>query len=145
MRKKINYIQLCQMISENKAPERIFVGDDVYVWHLNEYKCGGCELSENYFLGELCKGEIEIEFENSILTVSERAYLRYIIKPFRDQIKFVKKCTYVNGEYIQIAYLRKDCNDEMNIDSIILPEFEKKKYYKNVTPYVEYKLEELGL
>ena len=77
--------------------------------------------------------------KSEILTDKEREYLSNVIKPFREEIEFIGKCECYEKQkqFIGIKIV--------NGDSILLPIFEKNKYYKNMEVKKEYALEELGL
>ncbi len=75
-----------------------------------------------------------------ILDEKEKEYLRTVIRPFKNEIKYIiKKESYVRGyrEYIRIIF--KD-NDDMSFK-----DFKKGTMYKGMQTNKEYTLEELGL
>lgn len=95
----------------------------------------------NNFTGslEVKNGYIE-DMITEILDDKEKEYLKKIIKPFRDRIKYItleKSYDDSNDVYI-IVYLEND-------DSMDLPNFKKGTMYKNMEVNKEYSLEELGL
>ena len=74
-----------------------------------------------------------------ILDEKEKEYLGSVIKPFRDRIKSIRKCSY---------YDRKKCWIDINLinnESIPFPFFNKNAMYKGMELDKEYTLEELGL
>lgn len=83
------------------------------------------------------------EYKYEILDEKEREYLRAVIKPFRDRIRYVEKLeTYWvdEGEYLIIRY-----DDEGSHDIFSLPWFAKGSMYKEMELGKEYTLKELGL
>lgn len=74
--------------------------------------------------------------EEPILDKKERKYLRAIIRPFRDMVKFIVKRFNFAEEYIVI---------KLNDGEIFLPDFKKDTMYKNMKLNREYTLEELEL
>lgn len=75
-----------------------------------------------------------------ILDEKEKEYLRTVIRPFKNEIKYIiKKESYVRRyrEYIRIIF--KD-NDDM-----YFKDFKKETMYKGMQTNKEYTLEELGL
>ena len=88
----------------------------------------------------------EIEIEVFILTDKEKEYLRNVIKPFRNRVKYISKQKTYEYEYISIcnrtpadiAYCGK-------VSYIILPYFERGTMYNNMKVEKQYTLEELGL
>lgn len=80
----------------------------------------------------------EVFYENKeILDEAEKRYLRGVIRPFRDKVKYiVLKSLCSNEAYISI---------KLENDIINLPVFEINTMYKNMEKDKEYTLEELGL
>ena len=71
-----------------------------------------------------------------ILDDAEKRYLKGVIIPFRDRVKYIKKVDCVCEEYIHI---------QLNKDWVILPHFRAGTMYKGMKPDHGYSLEELGL
>ncbi len=99
------------------------------------------ELPEenNYIWCDLRDDKIIIGFqekEKEILDEIEKEYLRAVIKPFRDKVKYIKKNHSNTGEYITICVFGEFVN---------FPYFRKGKMYKNMINDKKYSLEELGL
>lgn len=82
------------------------------------------------------KYETLFERKEKILDETEKRYLTNIIKPFRDKVEWIKKCSY-SREYIKI-----ELKDEAPID---FPYFKKGTMYKGMKKDKEYTLKELGL
>lgn len=89
-------------------------------------------------------------YQEPILDEVEKEYLSYVLRPFRDRIKYVEKLraysggrtdlySIDNGEYISITY------GDRCYDFFTLPHFPKGSMYKNMEVGKEYTLEELGL
>ena len=77
------------------------------------------------------------ETKVEILDKVEKRYLKGVIRPFRDKVKYiVLKSLCSNEAYILI---------KLENDVINLPVFEINTMYKNMEKYKEYTLEELGL
>lgn len=79
------------------------------------------------------------EYKPEILDETEKRYLRGVIRPFRDKVKYIKKyfSRTVGKEYLQVK-LKED--RPMN-----LPYFEVNAMYKGMKKEKEYTLKELGL
>lgn len=79
---------------------------------------------------------LEEEYDPKILTDKEKAYLSAVIKPFRDNIKSIRKMSSITKEFILI---------ELKRDVFSFPVFEKGTMYKGMEEEREYTLKELGL
>lgn len=82
---------------------------------------------------------LEEEYKHTILTDEEKAYLSAVIKPFRKDVKYIKKMDYVirAKEYLLIKM--------RDLSTAALPLFEKETMYKGMEANKAYTLEELGL
>lgn len=81
-------------------------------------------------------GWLEEEYEHTILTDKERAYLSAVIKPFREEVETIEKTSFSGYEQLQIS----------DGDTIMaFPCFEKGTLYKGMEVDKDYTLEELGL
>lgn len=135
-------------------------------WHkktcFSSYKCKSCPLEsvpctiyskntwvnhKDLYSDKFLNQEIMIEDEKpDILDKQEKAYLRNVIKPFRDRVKYISKQKTYEYEYISIcnrtpadiAYCGK-------VSYILLPYFERGTMYNNMKVEKQYTLEELGL
>lgn len=87
-------------------------------------------------LKELMKEESKKEKNKPILDEKEKEYLSVVIRPFKDKVKYIRKCCTSRGEYIEIGILN---------DSAILPYFKKNTMYKGMELEKQYTLKELGL
>ena len=102
-------------------------------------------LKDDYY-GKIIKIEEPIyqtvyEHKEEILDEAEKRYLRGVIRPFRDRVKYIQKFTFSTGKAKITIKTEKD-NDTWHVS---LPLFEKDSMYKNMKPDKEYTLEELGL
>ena len=78
--------------------------------------------------------------EMSPLDDAERKYLKALIKPFRDKVKYIMRVKDINLEenYILISFNRAS-------DCITLPNFKRGTMYKGMEEGKKYTLSELGL
>lgn len=89
-------------------------------------------------LQEILYGKLEIiKLPKPILTDKEKKYLSLIIKPWKNEIKYMVKIGCDDMEYIMIVF------DDLK--EMPFPHFKKGKYYKGMEWDKEYSLEELGL
>ena len=105
---------------------------------LKDFKDGcGC-------LGKIMKIEepeyITVYENKEILDEAEKRYLRGVIKPFKDKVKYIKKCDFSDTKNIEIGIKKNSY-----IWKLSLPPFEKDMMYKNMEDDKQYTLEELGL
>ena len=78
------------------------------------------------------------EYESPILDDVEKEYLSDVIRPFRDRVESIAKCT--NGGMYQIAIYFKDKR------LFVLPVFSRESsMYKGMQTFKYYSLKELGL
>ena len=80
------------------------------------------------------------EVKQEILDEAEKRYLRGVIKPFKDKVKYIKKCDFSDTKNIEIGIKKNSY-----IWKLSLPPFEKDMMYKNMEDDKQYTLEELGL
>lgn len=80
--------------------------------------------------------EVVYERKEEILDEAEKNYLKGVIRPFRDEVKYIVKRNVRNNECLRIV---------LKTDNIGLPNFEKGSMYKGMEVNEEYTLEELGL
>ena len=79
---------------------------------------------------------LEEEYEPTILTDKEKAYLSAVIKPFREEVETIEKTSFSGYEQLQIS----------DGDTIMaFPCFEKGTMYKGMEKDRDYTLKELGL
>ena len=110
---------------------------DCYIREIRE-KCKGKNDSCGSKRCIECRKE-NIEWllsEAQILDDAEKEYLKAVIKPFRDKVKCILKCSN-SGEWIAIKII--------NDTTINFPYFEKGTMYQGMELNGKYTLEELGL
>lgn len=88
-------------------------------------------------LNKILEGKYKVI--KSILTEEEREYLSMVIKPFRDEIRFIHKSAYSNNTK---EYLFGSAKDYSHLE---FPSFERGTMYRGMELWKEYTLEELGL
>ena len=80
---------------------------------------------------------LEEEYKEPILNDVEKAYLSAVIKPFRGEVKSIKKVSFCGEvEYLKIFF---------EMDLMSLPFFANGTMYKGMEVNKKYTLEELGL
>ena len=112
--------QICKMREERKEVESGFCFSN---------PCSACR-------------EDNIEWllsEAQILDDAEKRYLKGVIRPFRDKVKYMLKNS-LNEEFISIVLEDKERREYFNF-----PYFEKGTMYKGMEINKRYTLEELGL
>lgn len=80
-----------------------------------------------------------IKLPKPILTDEEKEYLSYVIKPFRNRIKYFYKWSCADCGIEQIM---APCEDHSHLN---FPTFEKNTMYKGMVPNKKYTLDDLGL
>lgn len=87
--------------------------------------------------------------EMSILDSKEKKYLSEVIRPFRKEVKAIRKqedpADPAGKEYIQICLEKDLMNLPREKDLMTFPSFEKGTMYEGLEPYKNYTPEELGL
>lgn len=106
-----------------------FTNDGLFDCYSKEWK---------FMLHNLLKGERDIE--KTILDKVEKRYLENVLRPFKDNVKFVEKREYRNKEHIYIQINRNHMYEWIG-----LPYFKKNTMYKGMKSEKEYTLKELGL
>ena len=143
MKKVTNFIELCKLINEGKAPDKIRIYglrcDQTLEWDGFDYIASDeSTLFEEFHLAGLM--EINIEYDEPILTKEERDYLSAVITPWKKTVSHISKEHSMldpGVEYIAIGQHSKD--------PIILPSFPLGRYYQRMEQKKQYSLEELGL
>lgn len=144
------------IVTYRDGKKRIVLNNELYADIKGIYNTDSCNRLNNYrddLLDEFNDNDLDIvkvervdsyitvfERKKEILDNEEKKYLRTVIKPFRNEIKYIiKKESYVrvDREYIRIIF--KD-NDDM-----YFKDFKKETMYKGMQTNKEYTLEELGL
>ena len=94
-------------------------------------------------LCNLLNGKYEvIKLPKPVLDDVEKEYLSYVIKPFRNSVKYFYKFTCANGDYEAIVAKIEAYG---YCDSLNFPKFKKGSMYTGMELIKEYSLEELGL
>lgn len=143
----MNQIEALQALAEGKRIRRkVWSNKDCFL----EFNDKGELVDENGFFVEQDSLEFTVSLKRDlidddwelytvILTKDEKEYLEYVLKPFKDIIKYVEKTVYYGGKFERLSV------EFQNNTSMSFPLFEAKKYYKRVDTYKIYTLEELGL
>lgn len=89
---------------------------------------------------------LDMEHKEPILDEAEKKYLSAVIKPFRDNVKFIEKCEYhfSSGDFSQI-FIRIENKWNGDRENMFFPEFIKGTMYKGMEADRMYTLKELGL
>lgn len=103
---------------------------------VKEIWSNNCVKLDNGFLVNV----ITLDKVEGILDDKEKEYLKKVIEPFRNRIKYINLEISFNeyGAVYIVVHLE-------NNDSMILPNFKKGTMYKNMEVNREYTLKELGL
>lgn len=87
--------------------------------------------------------------EMSILDSKEKKYLSEVIRPFRKEVRAIRKqedpADPAGKEYIQICLEKDRMNLPREKDLMTFPSFEKGEMYEGLESYKNYTPEELGL
>ena len=85
-------------------------------------------------------------YEAPILDSVEKRYLKSVIKPFRNRVKFIYLGVYVKSYYRVNIVLEPDTRNNTDFISLAsLPPFPKGTMYKGMKIWEKYTLKELGL
>ena len=116
------------------------VGEDDMVIYTKEDNCKPYVLSGKEYQQLTIQHNNQLLAEMSPLDKEERKYLKAIVKPFRDKVKYIMRVKDINLEenYILVSFNRAS-------DCITLPNFKRDKMYKGMKEGVKYSIEELGL
>lgn len=91
----------------------------------------------------------EIEIETDILSEKEKEYLKSIIKPFKDRVKYIEKkinMICIGSTFYYIIIATKSIVNNNVTERIVLPYFKSEsKMYEGMEPDKEYTLKELKL
>ena len=107
-------------------------------------------VSQNGGSSELCIEDFSAdwweEYKEHILDEEEKKYLSAVIKPFRDQVIYIKKIDMYLGCNKNAEYILGELgNKDDVVDTFALPYFPKGNMYKGMETNKKYTLEELGL
>lgn len=112
-------------------------------WFPNEKTCW--VYNKDSYSDKFLNKETEIEID--ILNKVEKEYLRNVIKPFRNRVKYITKETEINAyEFIVMDVINPlNASFYFGTEYINLPYFKQGTMYKNMEVGKKYTLEELGL
>ena len=87
------------------------------------------------------------EYKEPVLDEEEKKYLSAVIKPFRDQVIYIKKIDVYLGcnKYCEYILGELSNKDDDVVDTFALAYFPKGSMYKGMETNKKYTLEELGL
>lgn len=111
---------------------------DTYWWSVgcSDCICDYVPIFQSVRFGDKEPVSLESIVHPPILDDAEKRYLKGVIRPFRDRVKYIKKIDCACEEYIHI---------QLNKDWTILPHFRTGTMYKGMKHDHGYTLEELGL
>ena len=84
-------------------------------------------------------------YKEQILDEAEKAYLREVIKPFKDKVLHIYKTEIQNEKNHYIRIVVKSICDGLDEEEIAFPLFKKNTMYKGMEVDKHYTLKELGL
>nr|DAE53742.1 MAG TPA: hypothetical protein [Caudoviricetes sp.] len=84
-------------------------------------------------------------YKEQILDEAEKAYLRAVIKPFKDKVLHIYKTDQYDENYQYIIIVMKSIKYGLNEENIAFPLFKKNTMYKGMKVDKNYTLKELGL
>lgn len=84
-------------------------------------------------------------YKEQILDEAEKAYLRAVIKPFKDKVLHIYKTDQYDENYQYIIIVMKSIKYGLNEENIAFPLFKKNTMYKGMKADKNYTLKELGL
>ncbi len=150
--KRITYLELLQMIKARKHPNMIrtyYMAEPIeYTWDNGSYVSRDHKslLNDKTFdwlspFGHTT--EQFIYYQENILDNAEKRFLKGVVRPFRNKVKYIEKAEIRTSkqEYIRIVFN----GGNGTADVTAFPAFPNGKMYKNMASHVRYTLEELGL
>ena len=136
-KKRISFIELCKMITEDRQPDTIVYDGYKFDWDGEEYyseDAGSYITDMDGFASLINNGQFE--YPVTILDGAERNYLRNVILPFIDDVVTISKDS-CNGKEAIYVYTP---------GSIMkFPSFEKGKMYAGMQDGKSYTPAELGI
>lgn len=114
----------------------------------NLYNKNSWVTNKDLYSDKFLNQELMIEDEEpDILTDKEKQYLRNVIKPFRNRVKYITKEAEINGYECIVMDVTNPINVSYYFDTeyIYLPYFYQGTMYNNMKIGKKYTLEELGL
>lgn len=113
-----------------------FTQPGIIRFYLNDKNIGKVSSSSIF---EAIKTWLDAEHIEPILDDAEKQYLSVVIRPFRNDVKYIEKRLAGSGR----CYILIKCDDVC--DDFSLPAFSELEMYKGMKPYDKYTPEELGL
>lgn len=116
--------------------------EDIHILYVDGYDGESIKSFEKDD-GKVLKVERQVNYETiyeykEILDKEEKEYLRNVIKPFRNKVSYIARCSTFESDQQYISIKLSD-------DIICLPYFKKDTMYKGMEVERKYTLEELGL
>ena len=99
---------------------------------------------DSNFIGDILDWMAQ-PYEEPILDNVEKAYLRSVIKPFKDKTLYIYKTEIQNEKNHYIRIVVKSICDGLDEEEIAFPLFKKNTMYKGMELDKQYTLKELGL
>lgn len=89
--KTITFKELIELLEQGKAPNKIIYDKVVYEWGILSYRDdNNISFNERYTLARLVGAEIQIP-EESLLTDEEKAYLKAVIEPVKEDVFSIRR------------------------------------------------------
>lgn len=134
------YLALLNDVAAGRQPEKVIYRNHVYEWDGNEYMRDGRSLSEqmlNWTTKAQTHAEI-LQYDYRVLTNDERSYLKAVIKPWRSDVKGIRKTVAIAGERCIVIHCRGGMVDLPNFPADI-------GMYSGMETNKIYTLDELGI
>lgn len=134
--------RLARIVKEHYGtPRQIF-------YSIQKYMDPGIQRNHEDYTSDILEWMAQ-PHEMSILDSKEKKYLSEVIRPFRKEVKAIRKqqdpADPAGKEYIQICLEKDLMNLPREKDLMTFPSFEKGEMYEGLEPYKNYTPEELGL
>lgn len=89
--KTITFKELIELLEQGKAPNKIIYDKVVYEWGILSYRDdNNISFNEKYNLARLVGAEIQIP-EQPLLTDEEKAYLKAVIEPVKENVFSIRR------------------------------------------------------
>lgn len=134
------YLALLNDVAAGRQPEKVIYRNHVYEWDGNEYMRDGRSLSEqmlNWTTKAQTHAEI-LKYDYRVLTYDEQKYLKAVIKPWRNDVKGIRKTVSIAGERCIVIHCRGGMVDLPNFSDDL-------DLYSGMEANRIYTLEELGI
>lgn len=134
--------RLKRIVKENyKDPIKIF-------YSIQKYIDPEIKITSSKYTDSILEWMVQ-EYKQKLLDKVEKKYLSEVIRPFRKEVKAIRKqedpADPAGKEYIQICLEKDRMNLPSEKDLMTFPSFEKGEMYEGLEPYKNYTPEELGL